>query len=136
VPYAQFLSVEFLLASGKSYKIDSLPINGDCFCSLIITEISAQTPPKPYTSGSIYRDICPIGLPTGQASVISTRLDHTGSVIEIALSIDSHVVRLLSGEVYACKGDKFKIVEGDESILVQLDGTRPMTYSGDESSMS
>jgi hypothetical protein len=135
VPYAQFLSIEFLLASGKWYQIQSLPINDDFFCSLIITEISAQTPPEPYTSGSIFRDVCPIGLPTGRASVISTLLNDTGSVLEIALSIDSHSVRLLSGEVYECKSDKFRIVERDESVLIQLDGARPMTYSCDEPSI-
>lgn len=73
----------------------------------------------------IYRTRELVELPRGLMKVLELRRDATNDVIEMLLEVDLSVIRLLSGEVYEHKGNRFEIVELDESILIQVDGTRP-----------
>ena len=55
------------------------------------------------------------------------RRDGPDAVIEISLQIGRDRVSLLAGEVAKGIGNTVRIVEPDESILVQVNGKRPPT---------
>ena len=63
-------------------------------------------------------------LPIGVLRLLQVRRDGP-YILEIELLVGSATVRLLAAEVEAQFDDTFRICEPDESVLIQLNGTRP-----------
>jgi hypothetical protein len=125
VPFRQFIGIDIELASGEMYRLLSQFEDRTNFYGLYLRPLSEMTTPRGADVGSIYRARELVELPTGVATVNVLRQDGPTSVIEATLLFNQLKVRLLSAEVYERGDESFEVVEGDESILVQLNGLKP-----------
>src|SRR5262245_48464124 len=64
-------------------------------------------------------------LPTGVIRLLQVRRDGPLLILEVELLVGSATVRLLAAEVDEQLDGTLRICEPDESVLVQLNGTRP-----------
>jgi hypothetical protein len=125
VPYLQFTTLDMQLANGQTLRLLSQLEDGTGFHGLYLVEVEKVSEPSIEDEWSIFRTREIAELPLGLSKVSVLRQDGPSAVIEASISIESHVVRLLAAEVHPRLDGKFDIVEGDESILIQLNGARP-----------
>ena len=64
-------------------------------------------------------------LPTGVLRLLQVRADGPHVILEVELLVGSATVRLLAAEVDQQWDGTLRICEPDESVLIQLNGTRP-----------
>ncbi len=83
-----------------------------------------ETPSCP-ENGSVFRTRALNELPLGAVTIVAREYDGPNTVLRIEMIVDGCSVTLLSGEVYERNEGNFLVAEGDESILVQVDGIRP-----------
>ncbi len=122
VEFSYFGRIDVTLESGLSYRITSYfdQDDGSPF-GLMLNRIDQADVPAPWIAGEYCRTIALAGLPTGKCTV-SVVKRQGDAVIEACVTVGAHVVRLLSGEIYPHANDEFEVVEGDEMVLLQLNG--------------
>lgn len=125
VPYLQFTSLDIQLANGKTLRLLSQLEDQTGFHGLHLIEVEEVSEPSAEEEWSIFRTREVAELPVGSSKVDVCRQDGPSAVIEASISIDSHTIKLLAAEVHPRMDGQFDIVEGDESILIQLDDARP-----------
>jgi hypothetical protein len=122
VEFSYFGSLDVTLDSGLIYRISSCfdQEDGSPF-GLMLNRIDQAATPTPWSEGEYCRTFVLAGMPTGKCavSVVKRQAD---SVIEARVAVGAHVVRLLSGEIHPRANDEFEIIEGDEMVLLQLNG--------------
>lgn len=64
-------------------------------------------------------------LPVGVANVEITEVDGPNSVLRAEISVDGRKISFWAAEVYERDGGHFEVVGCDESLLIQVDATRP-----------
>ncbi|MES2185113.1 MAG: hypothetical protein V4505_11250 [Pseudomonadota bacterium] len=134
VPFLQCTSIDIHLHDGTAVRMLSDPDVGNMDCGLYLRTFTpaAEEPGKPAEpedktgAPAIFRTRDLDELPLGLAQVTIVREERPTWVVEAELRIAGHVVRLLSAEVEERSNGGFRIVELDESILLQLDGAKPV----------
>ncbi|MCB1629205.1 MAG: hypothetical protein KDI48_15860 [Xanthomonadales bacterium] len=128
VPYLQCISIELALESAAPLQLIAHLPDHSGFHGLYLRPAPAAMAAAPNCSpGSIFRSRTLAELPLGAARLVQLRRDGPDAVIEISLQIGRDRVSLLAGEVAKGIGNTVRIVEPDESILVQVNGKRPPT---------
>ncbi len=126
VPCLQFADVCATLADGKTLSLRSQFNDGSGVHGLYVETVMDKgiEPAEPLSGIFRHREISEI--PTGRMTILQVRREGaTSNVIELHVRIGSTVVQFLSGEVYERDGDRFEVVELDESVLIQVDGKFP-----------
>jgi hypothetical protein len=132
IPYLQLDVIDIYLRDGSVQRLYSQLGDGTAFYGLFLFEASGE-PLKPTESvppKSIFRTRDLWELPTGSAEVAILRQEGSNAVIEAEIYIGSRTIRLLAAEVEESITGEYRVVEGDESILLQIDGVRPDHSSG------
>ncbi|MDP9925582.1 hypothetical protein J2W25_004625 [Variovorax boronicumulans] len=130
VPHLQMTEVVLSLADGRNFSLLSQHEDGTGVHGLYLISGPHESSQLTASAAGIYRARELVELPKGAMQVMELLRDGANNVIELLLRVDSSVIRLLSGEVYAREGNRFEIVEVDESILIQVDGKRPCAPGG------
>jgi hypothetical protein len=125
VPFLQLTNLDIQLANGKTLRLLSQLDDGSEFNGLYLVEIETVSDSNSQAESSIFRTREIVELPVGPSKVTVLRQSGPSAIVEANISITSHTIRLLAAEVHPRTDGKFDIVEGDESILIQLDGARP-----------
>jgi len=125
IPYLQFTDVDIQLATGKTLRLLSQLDDGTGLYGLYLVEIDKVSEASITEEWSIFRRRDIPELPLGLARIEVLRKERANSVIEANIFIATSTIRLLSAEVHPCIQGGCDIVEGDESILIQLNGVRP-----------
>lgn len=126
LPYSQFSCIDVVLRStlrsGLVYRIHSYfeQDEGQPF-GILMDRVAAPCPPKAWGELDYYRTTALADMPTGQCFVKILRRDGD-AIIEAELRIGANGVRLLSAEVEPEANNTFRIMEVDESVLLQLNG--------------
>lgn len=125
VEFSYFGSVDVTLDSGLIYRINSYfdRDDGSPF-GLMLNRIDQAAVPLPWREGEYCRTIALAALPTGKCAV-NVVMRQGDADIEARVTVGAHVVRLLSGEIHPRENGEFDVVEGDEMVLLQLNG-RPL----------
>ncbi|SCX66597.1 hypothetical protein [Variovorax sp. EL159] len=124
-PYLQMIEVLLRLDDGRSFSLRSQFDDGTGIHGLFLLSEPHESLRLAAPSAEIFRLRELVELPTGLMQVQELRRDAANNVIEILLRVDSSVILFLSGEIYEREGNRFEIVEADESILIQVDGQKP-----------
>lgn len=125
VPHLQMIEVVLILDDGRKLSLLSQHEDGTGVHGLFLFSEPHDSLQQAAPDAAIFRTRQLVELPTGPMQVLELRRDAANNVIEMLLRVGSSVVRLLSGEVYEREGNRFEIVEVDESILIQVDGKKP-----------
>ncbi|TDR47738.1 hypothetical protein DFR29_102398 [Tahibacter aquaticus] len=125
VPFLQLTHIEVQLRNGAQARLLSQLDDGSGYYGLYLVEIDKAAEPGNEEPGSIFRTRELAELPVGPATTAILRQNGPNAVIEACIRVGRHEIRLLAAEVYDRATGVFDIVEGDESILLQLDGARP-----------
>lgn len=125
VPYLQMTEVVLSLADGRTFSLLSQQEDGTGVHGLYLISGLHESSQPTASAAAIFRARELVELPKGAMQVSELHRDGANNVIELVLRVDSSVIRLLSGEVYEREGNRFEIVEVDESILIQVDGKSP-----------
>jgi hypothetical protein len=64
-------------------------------------------------------------LPTGNITSVDVELDGYGDIAVVRLHVGGRNVSMRAAEVYEQGDGSLEVVEGDESVLLQVDGRRP-----------
>lgn len=128
VPYLQLISVDIRLADGAAFRLLSQLEDGTGFHGLFLVEQKAASTwsaaSLPQEDG-IFRARRLEELPLGVARVVAVRRDQWNAVVEASIIIADATIRIVAAEVHPTDSGEFAVVEPDESILLQLNGTRP-----------
>ncbi len=128
IPYLQFTGLDIHLANGSVLQLNSQLEDGTGYHGLFLLQApERQAACKLARAGqvSIFRTRDVPELPLGTARLSVNRQEGPNAVVEATIRIGSDTVRLLAAEVSERSGGELRIVEPDESILVQLNGARP-----------
>lgn len=125
VPYLQLISIDVLLTDGAVYQLSSQADDGSGYYGLFLTGRDAMDTAIRPEVGSIFRTRDLSELPIGVANVVVTEVDGPNSVLRAEISIDGRKISFWAAEAYERDGGHFDVVGCDESILIQVDGTRP-----------
>jgi hypothetical protein len=124
VPYLQLDVLSMWCTDGACFNLVSQFDDGSGFHGLYAEEVQDETRRRllrEFSESPVFRTRRLEELPIGEIKAISERRDGQGLVIEALVSVGGAVMRLLSGEVY----EDLRIVEIDESVLVQVNGGKP-----------
>jgi hypothetical protein len=124
VPYLQLGRLDLQLSNGKLSSIITYQ-NDDQF-GLCYSE---ELPPLELGSteaGSIFRNRELEELPIGKVDSVSVSFDRSGDISDVEMQIGEHRVSLKAGEFYEQWDGSLELLTMDESILVQVDGERPI----------
>lgn len=123
VPFWQFAYIYLETAAGVNFTL--VGEGADDRPGGLLLAITAHAPePDRELPGSLSR-FRVLDLPTGTAKLSVQREAPEGAVVDASLQIAGHTIRLLCAEVYRRRDCSFDIVAPSESILVQLNGSRP-----------
>lgn len=125
IPFLQFINIDIQLSNGTTVRLLSQLDDGSGYYGLYLLDDDNADVPCEEEPGSIFRTRELTELPLGIATVTVVRQDGPDAIIEARIVIDAREIRLLAAEVHLRTPGVFDIVEGDESILLQLDGVRP-----------
>ncbi|MES2072003.1 MAG: hypothetical protein V4488_16725 [Pseudomonadota bacterium] len=130
VPYRQFTGIDIYMADGEVLSLLSQIDDGSGYYGLYLLERQREDTDRveQRETSSIYQVLDLIELPVGVAGVSVNRQNGENAVLEATISIGKNVVRIVAGEVYDDEHGVFRIVEPDETILLQLNGERPARY--------
>ncbi|MDQ1832544.1 hypothetical protein [Massilia scottii] len=126
VPYLQLISIDVQLNDGAVYRLLSHDDDGTGCDGLYLLVRQAMDTPSCAESGSIFRTRELSELPIGAAIVSVTDMDGPHAVLRVDIVVGTHTVSCWAAEVYERDGGDFAIVDRDESILIQVDGIRPV----------
>jgi hypothetical protein len=133
IPYLQLTLIQIYLGDGAICDLFSQLEDGTGYYGLFVSD-SAQRltlEAAPRTIG-IFRVRELDELPRGVISAVDCRKDGPNAVVEASFKIGTESIRLLAAEITEGPPGIFRIVEPDETILVQLDGRRPTSAKLDE----
>ncbi|MGJ7558927.1 hypothetical protein ACSFBI_33700 [Variovorax sp. RB3P1] len=130
VPHLQMIEVVLSMDDGRNLSLLSQHEDGTGVHGLYLLSGPHTSPQLTTPESGIYRARELGELPTGPMQVLELRRDVSNSIIEMVLRVNSSVIRFLSGEVYERDGNRFEIIEVDESILIQVDGKKPRLPGG------
>ena len=124
VPYLQLASIDLQLEDGAIYRMLSQSDDGSGYYGLYLIPQESLNAPLALEQGSIFRTRDLNELPVGPATVRVTRAEGPNAIIQIEIAIGSRIVSCRAAEVYERDDGSFRIVDADESILLQIDGAR------------
>jgi hypothetical protein len=122
IPFLQFGRIDLFLSNGQTLTLLAQLDHGTGYHGLYI-QIAESTDYAYASPISRWRELNE--LPVGLLRIHDVRRDGPHAVIELQLRIGSDMVRLVAAEVWEDMDGTLRIVEADESILVQLNGLRP-----------
>jgi hypothetical protein len=125
IPYLQLLSIDIQLGDGAIYRLLAQADDGSGYYGLYLITRDEIEEPSVYEVGSIHRARDLNELPTGLATVAIKQVDRPNAVLRVEVTIGSQTISCWAAEVYEQCDGTFRIVERDESILLQIDGVRP-----------
>ncbi len=126
VPFLQLVDLDLVLENGQVLKFWSQMEDGTGFHGLYLEALDAL--PALFASDnplSICRGRLLPELPVGAIEIAEIRQDGPNAAVEVRLMIGGVEVRLVAGEVYEQHDGSLRVVEPDESILLQVDGVWP-----------
>ena len=126
IPYLQLVDLDLVLANGQAFKFWSQMEDGTGFHGLYLEAMGAL--PAVLTSDdplSIFRSRLLTELPVGAIEIAELRQDGPNATVEVRLMVAGVEVRLVAGEVYEQHDGSLRVIEPDESILLQVNGTWP-----------
>ncbi len=122
VPFLQLGRLDLGLSTGATLSILAQIDSGTGYYGLYLAHGYAEA--DDYSSPTArWRELRE--LPLGVLRLLQIRRDGPHAILEIALLVGSATVRLLAAEVEEQFDGTLRICEPDESVLVQLNGTRP-----------
>jgi hypothetical protein len=129
VPYLQLGRLDVQLSTGEAYAIHAQYEDGTGFHGLYVFERLPLPSAGTFESSpeSVDRERDLLELPIGEIAISRLRRDGPNAIIEAVLSIAGSELCIRAAEVYE-EGDGILVIrEPDESILVQVNGSRPNT---------
>jgi hypothetical protein len=125
VRYLQFTNLDIHLACGKTMRLLSQLDDGTGFYGLYLMEVEQGAKLGAEESWSICRPRELPELPHGLLNIEVLRRREPNAAIEANITIANDTINILAAEVHPRADGRFDIVEGDESLLIQLNGARP-----------
>ena len=126
IPYLQLVDLDLVLATGQVFKLWSQPQDGTGFHGLYLEALDALPALfAPDDPSSIFRGRVLPELPVGAIEIAELRQDGPNATVEMRLMVAGAEVRLVAGEVYEQHDGSLRVVEPDESILLQVNGVWP-----------
>jgi hypothetical protein len=126
IPFLQLLDLDLGLSNGQVFKFWSQMEDGTGFHGLYLEALDAlpalfaSDDPSSIIRGRFLRE-----LPVGVIEIAQVRQDGPNATVEVKLMVAGAEVRLVAGEVYEQHDGSLRVVEPDESILVQVNGVWP-----------
>lgn len=124
IPFMQLVSLDCLLQDGAAFRMLAQLDSGDGRFGLYLVPRHTLEEASMPEQGSIFRTRELTELPCGKATVAIRDADGE-SVQRIDITIGGQVLACRAAEVHEESGGGFRIVDGDDSILVQVDGKHP-----------
>lgn len=126
IPFLQLADLHLDLANGRVFKFWSQMEDGTGFHGLYLEAVDVfPVISAPDDPSSIFRGRGLPELPTGAIEISELRQDGPDATVEIRLMVAGTEVRLVAGEVHEQVDGSLRVVERDESILLQLNGMWP-----------
>jgi hypothetical protein len=126
IPFLQLGNLDLQFADGDVVRLLSQIEDGTGFHGFYLVKQEGLTAPRLSDDPlSIYRERVLSELPLGEIEIGQLRHDGPNAVVEMRLLIAGAEVRMLAAEVEERMDGSLRIVEPDESILVQVNGVRP-----------
>ena len=126
VPFLQFTHLDLQVDKGQVLRLLSQIDDGSGQHGFYLEELhephALRVSDDP---SSIFRERTLTELPLGEIGIVDLRLDGPNAVVEMRLALSGSEIRLVAAEVYEEHDGSLRIVECDESILIQLNGERP-----------
>jgi hypothetical protein len=126
IPFLQLVDLDLVLANGQVFKFWSQMEDGTGFHGLYLEAMGSL--PAVLASDdplSIFRSRLLPELPVGAIEIAELRQDGPNATVEVRLMVAGVEVRLVAGEVYEQHDGSLRVIEPDESILLQVNGTWP-----------
>jgi hypothetical protein len=128
MPYLQLDAVDIYFKEGLVLRMYSQMPDGTGHHGLILVE-NIGTPldaGEPDKAGSIFRIRELHELPLGIVSAVESQQDSPNAIIEAEFQIARASIQFISGEIYERENGELQVVTPDESILVQINGCKPI----------
>jgi hypothetical protein len=126
VPFLQFTHLDLQIDTGQVLRLLSQIEDGSSHHGFYLEEIDEPGALRVSDDPtSIFRDRTLTELPLGEIRIVDLRQDGPNAIVEIRLALSDSEIRLVAAEVYEEHDDSLRVVERDESILIQLNGERP-----------
>ena len=128
MPYLQLDAVDIHFKEGLVLRMYSQMPDGTGYHGLMLME-NIGTPldaGEPDKAGSIFRIRELHELPLGIVSAVVIQQDSPNAIIEAEFQIARASIQFISGEIYERENGELQVVTPDESILVQINGRKPM----------
>jgi len=126
VPFRQFTNLDLRLDAGQAMRLFSQIDDGSGHHGFYLEELDELPALRlPDDPSSIFRDRTLTELPLGEIQIVELRNDGPNAIVEIRLLSSDSAIRLLAAEVREEHDGGLRVIEGDESILIQRDGGRP-----------
>jgi hypothetical protein len=123
IPALQVGRLDILVAEGTVVNIVTVMI-GTCW-GLARTDGLPPLYPAPAVGKSIYRDRMLSELPVGVIQAAEVAVEEDDTIHSVYLSVAGHTIHLRAAEVQEELDHTLRIVDCDESVLIQVDGKRP-----------
>lgn len=126
IPFLQFTWLDLQLDTGQVLRLISQMEDGSGHHGFYLEETDELAELRVVDDpSSIFRDRTLTELPLGEIEIVELRMDGPNAIVEMRLALSGAKLRLVAAEVYEEHDGSVRIVEHDESILIQLDGKRP-----------
>lgn len=126
VPFLQFTNLDLQFDTGQVLRLLSQIGDGSSHHGLYLEELEELPAVRASDDPmSIFRDRTLTELPLGEIRIVELRRDGPNAIVEMRLALSGSEIRLVAAEVYEEHDGSLRIVERDESILIQLNGERP-----------
>ena len=126
IPFLQLVDLDLALANGQIFKIWSQMEDGTGFHGLYLEALDAL--PALFASddpSSIFRSRLLPELPVGAIEIAELRQNGPNATVEVRLMVAGVEVRLVAGEIYEQHDGSLRVVEPEESLLLQVNGVWP-----------
>jgi hypothetical protein len=126
IPFLQLINLDLQLANGQVFRLLSHLEDGTGFHGLYLMELDAMPVLERHEDAPfLFRDRQFPEWPAGEIEITELRHDGPNATAEVRLLLPGNELRLVAGEVHEQFDGSLRIIECDESILVQLNGMRP-----------
>ncbi|OWQ45399.1 hypothetical protein CDL60_19255 [Roseateles noduli] len=127
VPFWQFTMIDVETSAGVIYRLRAeFDHEDESAYGLFLAKTDEPMAWIAEEPGAFFRTRVLEELPTGIVKV-GVEQDTGGAIVEALLDIGGDVVRLLAAEIHPRLDGGFDLVSPDETILLQLNGKRPMS---------